>query len=597
MEYKRKYLKYKKKYLTLKGGRLCDICPSKGFNQHSGECWHDAFSMVILFTDDLSDNIQNIFNTWLQNESIINGYFDLIFADKTRKILLPQNIDDLSDEVKHFIKIYIIGLYERYKNEIEKNKYLTFEPEKRRLIRLHSKSMSLQCINYSFEFKKINHIIQNIEYKNQGGQTGDIYIIKSIINYIFSDKPQNNINMTEIGIHTFNINKDLINYMIRESNCILINIHLNRSGHVISCFKCKDKFYIYDDNRGEEYANEVISSETEAGRLNKDDINPNVVYSYARSIQEFDWKKHLLEIFKSDNNDEINQKLIMFVKKFGNYISSYDITIESIIFFYPEIKSLEYYYDILLHINYSNEKSLEFWKDRLNYIIDNNIHIYGNILDFIKYIINKLDMNVRDNDQLRITVENILRLLLNKIFERHIDINETDILHISIDMKLDNNFIKQLLSLPNINVNKPNFKNVYPIVYAITTENIEIINLIVNNPVFNINQQYNFGSILHALSEFKSLEDIFKYLIENKNIDIFILDQEDLTIIERIALNNNKDLFDYLYTHIIKKYHNNIFDKLRYEKFIAKINEDFEGTEKEKEYYIDMIRTLVHNSE
>lgn len=38
MDYKKKYLKYKQKYLTLKGGRLCDICPTKGFNQHSGEC-------------------------------------------------------------------------------------------------------------------------------------------------------------------------------------------------------------------------------------------------------------------------------------------------------------------------------------------------------------------------------------------------------------------------------------------------------------------------------------------------------------------------------------------------------------------------------
>ena len=83
MDYKRKYLKYKQKYLNLKGGKLCDICPLKGFNQHSGECWHDSFSMVILFTDDLSDNIQKVFNTWLQNESVIDTYFVNIFSDET----------------------------------------------------------------------------------------------------------------------------------------------------------------------------------------------------------------------------------------------------------------------------------------------------------------------------------------------------------------------------------------------------------------------------------------------------------------------------------------------------------------------------------
>jgi len=596
MDYKKKYLKYKQKYLKLKGGRLCDICPTKGFNQHSGECWHDAFSMVMLFTDDLSDNIQNLFNIWLQNESLIDEYFVKTFLDESRKILLPPNIYDLSDELKDIIKTYIISLYERYKNEIQKNKYLILEQEKRRLIRTHSMSMSLQCVNYSFELAKINHIYkEKYDNKNLGGQTGYIYIIKSILNYIFSDNPNNNINMTEIGIHKFNFNKTFIKHMIGISNCILINIHLNNSGHVISCFKCNDKFYIYDDNRGEEYANEVIYSETDADRLNKSDIDQNTVYSYARSIQEFDWKSHLLQIFESDNNDEINDNLKLFVKRFGTYISTYNVTIESIVFFYPKNLSLEYYYDISLHINYSNEKSLKFWEQRLNYIIDNDIPIYVNILGLIKYIIIQLDTNVRNNDAFKNTVKHILIILLNKISERRIDINETDILHISIDMSLDNNFIKQLLSIPNINVNKPNFKSVYPIVYAITTENKEIIDLIINKSDFNINQQYIFGSILHALSDYESLQDIFKDLVENKRIDIFIVDQDNLTVIELMALNNNQNMFDYLYDYIIKNYDINIFNKKSYEQFILNINDDLDKTEEEKQYYINKIKTFVIN--
>ena len=594
MDYKKKYLKYKQKYLNLKGGKLCDICPLKGFNQHSGECWHDSFSMVILFTDDLSDNIQTVFNTWLQDESVIDTYFVNIFSDETRKILLPPNINELSDEIKYIIKSYIISLYQRYKNEIKKYDLDKFEAEKRRLVRKHSKDMSLECINYSFELKKINHIYKDINHNtNRGGQTGYIYIIKCILNYIFSDISKNNINMTEIGIKSFNIDKTFIKSMISISNCILINIHLNNSGHVISCFKCKDKLYIYDDNRGEENANEIISIETEAGRLNIDEIDPNTVYLYARSIQEFDWKSHLLQIFESDNTSEINENLKLFIQRFGTYISSYDISIESIVFFYPEHKSLEYYYDIVLHANYSNEESVKFWVYRLNYIIDNDINIYGNILGFIKYITNTLERHVRNDEKLKILVENILRILLNKIIERHININETDILHISIDMRLDNNFIKQLLLLQNIDVNKPNFKNVYPIVYAITTENIEIIQLIINKPEFNINQQYNFGSLLHALSQYNSLNDIFVYIVENKNIDIFSVDQDNLTVIERVALNNNKTIFNYLYQYIITKYGNNIYDTTRYQNFIQEINYDFEGMEEEKQYYISMINTIV----
>lgn len=133
--------------------------------------------MVILFTDDLSDNIQKIFNSWLKDDSVINEYFDKIFLDDSRKILLPPNIDDLSDELKHIIKTYIISLYERYKNEIKKYEYSTFEQEKRRLIRKHSTSMSLQCVNYSFELVKINRIYkEKYDNKNLGGQTGYIYI-------------------------------------------------------------------------------------------------------------------------------------------------------------------------------------------------------------------------------------------------------------------------------------------------------------------------------------------------------------------------------------------------------------------------------------
>ena len=81
IKYKNKYLKYKSKYLKLKGG-VCDKCPKKGFVQHHGECWHDAFSMAILFSDDLSEDIQYSFNNWMLDESQINNYFEIIDLSK-----------------------------------------------------------------------------------------------------------------------------------------------------------------------------------------------------------------------------------------------------------------------------------------------------------------------------------------------------------------------------------------------------------------------------------------------------------------------------------------------------------------------------------
>ena len=60
--YKIKYLKYKKKYIDLKmtGGANC---AKFGFNQHSGECWHDSLSMIFCYCDGIGENIQEIFNT------------------------------------------------------------------------------------------------------------------------------------------------------------------------------------------------------------------------------------------------------------------------------------------------------------------------------------------------------------------------------------------------------------------------------------------------------------------------------------------------------------------------------------------------------
>mgnify|MGYP003344995432 CR=1 FL=1 len=47
-----------KKYFELKAGEKS--CPQKGFVQHHGECWHDSLSMIILFTNELSNNIQEV---------------------------------------------------------------------------------------------------------------------------------------------------------------------------------------------------------------------------------------------------------------------------------------------------------------------------------------------------------------------------------------------------------------------------------------------------------------------------------------------------------------------------------------------------------
>jgi len=62
-----KYLKYKNKYLKLKGGSFeTPICTNQGFSQHLGECWHDALSMALLYSDGFKEETQPL----LYNNSV-----------------------------------------------------------------------------------------------------------------------------------------------------------------------------------------------------------------------------------------------------------------------------------------------------------------------------------------------------------------------------------------------------------------------------------------------------------------------------------------------------------------------------------------------
>ena len=55
MDYYQKYLKYKHKYLNLKGGAICHKDP---YHQHQGECWHDSVLAIFTYTDKLNDKVQ-----------------------------------------------------------------------------------------------------------------------------------------------------------------------------------------------------------------------------------------------------------------------------------------------------------------------------------------------------------------------------------------------------------------------------------------------------------------------------------------------------------------------------------------------------------
>ncbi len=83
MDYREKYLKYKNKYLQLQLQYGGANCLQYGFQQHSGECWHDALGMLMMQSDLTSDNF--IANITTLNLDEKQRELEIMFS--------PQNID------------------------------------------------------------------------------------------------------------------------------------------------------------------------------------------------------------------------------------------------------------------------------------------------------------------------------------------------------------------------------------------------------------------------------------------------------------------------------------------------------------------------
>ncbi len=254
--YKLKYLKYKKKYLELKGGANC---PKMGFFQHLTECWHDALTMILLFSDGLSEHVQKIFDETSEYKFNLDDCMQYAIAH-TPKYIRPINISDADNEIfMTYAKDYIRSIFERYENEklsiipfdkipppllpkpdftlpasvIEANKKLTQERKpivKKSLYRRDSINQSLSC-NYSiFKITKINNLIKMAyKHKVHGGIIYHTLTSISLYNYFllnyfpenleFPDKTKKFIRLLptslleKFNIQTLSIKPDLIDML------------------------------------------------------------------------------------------------------------------------------------------------------------------------------------------------------------------------------------------------------------------------------------------------------------------------------------------------------------------------------------------------
>ena len=53
-------------------------CVKIGFEQHYGECWNDAISMIIVFSDGYKEIMQPLLYNSAEHPELIEGFLDVV---------------------------------------------------------------------------------------------------------------------------------------------------------------------------------------------------------------------------------------------------------------------------------------------------------------------------------------------------------------------------------------------------------------------------------------------------------------------------------------------------------------------------------------
>ena len=188
VDYKTKYLKYKNKYLQLKNLNGGAKCPNIGHHQHLGECWHDSYTMIMLYSDDIGNYLQHIFDLhqFANIDHLIKDLFSFGYENMP-DYLLPFNIYKGNYRDRQMFEqtatSYIKNLYERYINEkregIPKEREL-FDPKK--IYRQDSTVPSLTCTLDIYQIANYGNIKPSpFTIKKHGGNVYQLYFMKTTV--------------------------------------------------------------------------------------------------------------------------------------------------------------------------------------------------------------------------------------------------------------------------------------------------------------------------------------------------------------------------------------------------------------------------------
>jgi hypothetical protein len=266
-----------------KGGAYTrSICIKNSFRQHKGECWHDAISMLYIFSDDIKDQVQeklensNIYDVPKQFQNTNKHDVDISDIELMgygREQFRPlQLIKDNENRYYKLIKTYLFNIKERFSSHYqeETTEGFSFTPKrpkemKKAMRKISEEASTESCINLKLLLDTINSTFcQDDSYisnrrsaysdRHSGGIDEYLIIINIINEYLLKNSY---LTLSFFIFGCDNIIKELytqkqLNTLISEdvSNLKLLFGIGNKltPNHASSLFKCDNIYYYYDDN-------------------------------------------------------------------------------------------------------------------------------------------------------------------------------------------------------------------------------------------------------------------------------------------------------------------------------------------------------------
>ncbi len=311
-DYYSKYLKYKNKYINLKNTHQIGgaNCLKYGYQQHSGECWHDSLSMLMMQSDGLKDifipqlkvvNVDDVHRNLVAlfaPENIDRNAYLLPFSiyiyylrNKADVANINRIIIDFLNLSKEYVKNHIQRALNRISYDEEMSRYgydrenpddehpfdfftdvtqlqeelraATIPKEQTRIRRRMSVHVTNVCTHTINEIYSLisDDSLGMIKIKKQGGNIGHIILAMEILNmYIIRSKPEYNyLYLDIIVVNTrpddidSNYNKtdyeDLLKVLNETLLGVLLHIDFSKNAdHATSLYKCDKEELFYDNN-------------------------------------------------------------------------------------------------------------------------------------------------------------------------------------------------------------------------------------------------------------------------------------------------------------------------------------------------------------